>query len=700
MLNDSVSDRIERSVMDGKDSSSIEADLFQHHRKLVDWVIALDGYIHPSVRIAHSPLKGFHMVVADGKQIQAQTRIVSCPMKATISVLNALDVEPFYSHGTKFPQAFLKNNITRPEMIQAFFLMDQYLRGADSWWAPYIKTLPSPQDVYDMQFNSADDSAWLEGTNLKSGFDTQTAKWQDLFTRGLRSLKVLGWPRALDGTYTWELYRWAATMFGSRSFSSNVLDDTLPADKARMRGKCGVPRLPEEIEDLFIQRFSVLLPLLDILNHWPATRVEWQSRSSFVGMQVLDGYEAGQELYNNYGPKDNEGLLLSYGFVIPSNPFDHVVIALKVPEGSPLAMSRSWLKDERSHPQFTGFLFQPDHPAAGGPWLENMPFSYDLIDGMSVLLANDRELQTMVTTKRTLMSTSLGKNKTFDNYRNLLQSLGQLLRDCRARAERLRLTYPKDPESRSTKQASAKIYRDSQYDIFQTACIITEYVLIRAMTEWSREEIEQMLMSRYDGNTIERLQNVMKSHRCVTRPAELFTVQRMIAMLPLEARDKVRLRLLTIKDVLARANQGSALTDLVISKIEFAMLLSTAYHEYVRGTKLPSRLTSWILQLCQWYPPTDPNWTYVPHDGPWDAGEEPPLGLVALLRARGRLTSLDNAPKKDDVVMRPEILCWGWNVMEEEGVTVPGDLTNLVIPRCRGDAITAPSGFLLYCKQA
>ncbi|RMD42125.1 hypothetical protein DV735_g3008, partial [Chaetothyriales sp. CBS 134920] len=697
MLNDSARHIFERVMMDDKDIDSIEGNVFHHHRKLVNWVVGLDGYIHPNVKIAHTPLKGFHMLVTEGKQIQAQTRIVSCPMKATISVLNALDVEPFHSHGTKFPQAFLKNNITRPEMIQAFFLMDQYLRGSDSWWAPYIKTLPSPQDVCHMQFNSAEDAAWLEGTNLKSGFETQTAKWQDLFTRGLRSLKFLGWPRALEGMYTWELYRWAATIFGSRSFSSSVLDDTLPADKARMRGKCGVPRLPEEIEDLFIERFSVLLPLLDILNHWPATRVEWQSRSSFVGMQVLDGYEAGQELYNNYGPKDNEGLLLSYGFVIPSNPFDHVVIALKVPEGSPLAVTRTWPKHERSHPAFTGFLFHPDHPAAEGPWLENTPFSYDLLDGMSVLLANNRELQTMFTMKRTLMSTYAGLNKTFNNNaRNMLQSLGQLLRDCRARAERLRMTYPSNPQPRSAKQASAKIYRDSQYDIFQTACIITEYVLIRAMTDWSQEEVEQMLMSRYDANTIERFQSVVKSRPCATRPGELFTVQRMMAMLPQEARDKVQLRLLKIKDVLARAYPPSALTDLEVSKIEFVMFLSSTYHEYSRGTKLPSRLRSWILQLCQWYPPGDPNWAQVPDDGPWEAGEEPPAGLLALLGARYRLETI---VKKDETAMKPGMLCWGWNVMEEEGVTIPGDLTNLVLPKGCGESVSGPSGFLLYSNQ-
>ena len=34
------------------------------------------------------------------------------------------------------------------------------------------------------------------------------------------------------------------------------------------------------------------------------------------------------EVYNNYGPKSNEELLLSYGFVIPSNPDDTLILRL------------------------------------------------------------------------------------------------------------------------------------------------------------------------------------------------------------------------------------------------------------------------------------------------------------------------------------------------------------------------------------
>ena len=44
---------------------------------------------------------------------------------------------------------------------------------------------------------------------------------------------------------------------------------------------------------------------------------------------------AGKEAFNNYGPKSNEELLLSYGFVLDSNPDDTVILKL----GAPAAVS-------------------------------------------------------------------------------------------------------------------------------------------------------------------------------------------------------------------------------------------------------------------------------------------------------------------------------------------------------------------------
>lgn len=93
-------------------------------------------------------------------------------------------------------------------------------------------------------------------------------------------------------------------MFGSRSFTSQVLSNTLPADKARPMGQSD----PDHgaMSDLFEEGFAVLLPLLDLLNYRPLSKVEWQAGLNEVGLQVLESFDPGQEVCNNYGPRDNE----------------------------------------------------------------------------------------------------------------------------------------------------------------------------------------------------------------------------------------------------------------------------------------------------------------------------------------------------------------------------------------------------------
>ena len=185
------------------DQGSSQANVFDKHRRLMEWVLANDGYFHPDAQIAFSSRKGFHVVVADGKQIASGSRIASCPMPVTLSVLNALNVAPFSNNGTSFPEPFLRSQLDKPESLQAFFLMEQLVIGDRSWWGPYIATLPTVQNVADLQFEDEADIRWLEGTNLKAGISTRLSKWQEMYSQGVTQLQKLGWANACNGVYTW-----------------------------------------------------------------------------------------------------------------------------------------------------------------------------------------------------------------------------------------------------------------------------------------------------------------------------------------------------------------------------------------------------------------------------------------------------------------------------------------------------------------
>lgn len=199
----------------------------------------------------------------------------------------------------------------------------------------------------------------------------------------------------LKGKWTWELYKWASTIFSSRSFVSKLIPDEMYGDVLEQPVD-GYTNWREKIEEE--GPYPVLFPMLDIANHDAKARVEW-----FVNAQgpvkdfsiITDGaIEGGEQVFNNYAPKGNTELLLGYGFCIPGN--DDVAIELRCPNGekrqireaqhgykAPGGASEKWIFHIRSRP----------YPASEGDnRIEKFRiFEEGLIDTLSVLVANERE---------------------------------------------------------------------------------------------------------------------------------------------------------------------------------------------------------------------------------------------------------------------------------------------------------------------
>ncbi len=488
-------------------------------------------------------------------------------------------------------------------------------------------------------------------------------------------------------------------MFGSRSFTSQVLDDTLPADKARMGHVQGSNDLADLVQ-LFSNHFGVLLPLLDLLNHKPGAKVEWQARCSFVGLQVLETYNSGQELYNNYGPRDNEGLLLAYGFTIPNNPFDHVVISIKPPPGSPLAIARTWKPDPRSDPERRCFIFDRQHPSStSAKTVESSIFSFDLLDSISVLCANERELQTMLARRQTLMSYCLGEKPKFEDGRLILSTLRQLLRDCSARAFRLKATDPARftpaMSPMNPKQRNAKVYRESQLSIVETAVAVCSFLLRSATSEKTDEKIISELRPELSPSVLGNLESLLRHDR-LTHPFELLTPTALYEMLPSEMSTALRE---CFSALAVHFPGGTADVSEDFNKSRFAVTLAAVYGDYLHGVKLSGRITAWLEQLVEWYPPDHESWAYVPASGPYSPGEEPPLELMRLLAARAALSPTTSPASHLKRWLRPERICWGWNVMEEEIVSVPRSILSPADQVDSSDARQEPSSTLIYWRR-
>ena len=172
-----------------------------NHLALRRWLAANNGYVHPDVEVAFDPDKGYHARIANSKSIQSGTRVAKCSMISSLSVLNALHTPPFSCRGTRFPKDFLLDQDTT--VVQYFFLMEQWLLQGKSWWAPYLRTLPGPDEVADLFFTDSKDIVFFKGTNLERALADRIQSLRDQFRRGTCHLKKLRWPRAVQDEYTW-----------------------------------------------------------------------------------------------------------------------------------------------------------------------------------------------------------------------------------------------------------------------------------------------------------------------------------------------------------------------------------------------------------------------------------------------------------------------------------------------------------------
>lgn len=120
----------------------------------------------------------------------------------------------------------------------------------------------------------------------------------------------------------------ASTYLSSRAFPSKLL--SLPSSGST---RTTAVQTAEEEES-----HPALLPGIDLFNHARGQPIVWLSselqpsssvnRIPSVSLVSTTDTPSGVQLFNNYGPKPNEELLLAYGFTLPDNPDD--VVALKL----------------------------------------------------------------------------------------------------------------------------------------------------------------------------------------------------------------------------------------------------------------------------------------------------------------------------------------------------------------------------------
>ncbi|CAM2064134.1 SET domain-containing protein [Sulfidibacter corallicola] len=195
-------------------------------------------------------------------------------------------------------QEIVKSGITpalKQSTLAAFILVE--LHRPDSFWAPYLATLPKSFDEVPLFFDK-ERLADLNGSYILDWVQTR----RDAIEQDHALLKT-SVPRFV---FSLAEFSWAMTAINTRAFA-------VPSRRGGV-----VP---------------AMIPFLDMGNHSETAVTRWvyqEDRAAMV-LNVTDAVRAGQQLYLHYGAKSKARFFAGYGFIPDGIEEDQTRITVSLP---------------------------------------------------------------------------------------------------------------------------------------------------------------------------------------------------------------------------------------------------------------------------------------------------------------------------------------------------------------------------------
>ncbi|KIK39010.1 hypothetical protein CY34DRAFT_808768, partial [Suillus luteus UH-Slu-Lm8-n1] len=183
---------------------------------------------------------------------------------------------------------------------------------------PYLKSLPPPDALLTpLQFTPSELEAF-RGTNIYGATRDRQECWNTEWNTCRAFIHAVNpdWAER----YTWDKYLRASTYLSTRAFPSTLLSRS--------------PTLQTTSSS-----YPFMLPGVDILNHSRGQPVSWctsypegstEARDDSATISIISHTKTplGEEVFNNYGLKANDELILGYGFSLPQNREDKITLQL------------------------------------------------------------------------------------------------------------------------------------------------------------------------------------------------------------------------------------------------------------------------------------------------------------------------------------------------------------------------------------
>ncbi|SCU78622.1 LAFA_0A07580g1_1 [Lachancea sp. 'fantastica'] len=290
----------------------------------IQWAQDNGAYIDDKIEFKEDALAGVHAIAK--KSVKSSDPLLKIPKKLILRRSLAEDHFGVKATSEGNPNALLQLYLAKLKFDNTC--------SESAFFEPYLNILPTVNAINSPYFWSGQELAAMKGTELliktKRNLKKLVSEWFDVTTKVNATdeedtqfylasssspnsditdmLKRSNSPK----WHSFEAYLWASYIFSSRAFPELIFEGSAVEN-------------PNQ---------AFLLPVVDLLNHANGKKVSWKDdiKDNAVTFTTSETLSAGKELFNNYGDKSNEELLMCYGFAFPNNEFDTTTLTLRFPQ--------------------------------------------------------------------------------------------------------------------------------------------------------------------------------------------------------------------------------------------------------------------------------------------------------------------------------------------------------------------------------